>query len=305
MYAPIVTFVYNREDHARELFTSLSACDLAKESDLFIFSDGPKSQAGAAKVQAVRDYIHSAGLKDRFRSVTVVEAEQNRGLASSVISGVDRVIRQYGRVIVIEDDNVVSRQMLRFMNMGLDRYEEDKSVWCTSGYSSWDNVVGSGEDVFFSKRPNSYLWGTWKDRWDKVDWQVSDYRRFLFDLRRRRAFNKYGNDASGMLDDQMVGNIDSWAIRYYYSCFCHDGYVVMPNRTFSVNFGNDGSGTHLKKGGPRDERVMDDEPRDWKFPNPYEDERVIRAYNTRVHRKLTYRLFYYVKAGLLGMRNKR
>lgn len=305
MYAPIVTFVYNRVDHAQALFESLAKCDLAKESDLFIFSDGPKSISTVAKVKLVRDYIHTIVSKHDFHSVTIIEAEDNKGLANSVISGVDRVIREYGRVIVIEDDNVVSKQLLRFMNAVLERYEHDKTVWCTSGYSPWDNVLDEDEDVYFSERPNSYLWGTWMDRWNKIDWEVKDYRTFVFNLRRRRNFNKYGNDAAGMLDDQMVGNIDSWAIRFHYACFCNGGYVVLPNRTFSVNFGNDGSGTHVVKAGAVDNRIMDETPKEWVFPTPYIDARVVKAYNNRTHRKWTYRLFYYIKAGLLRRGNKK
>lgn len=305
MYAPIVVFVYNRVDHAQELFSSLCECDLAQESDLYIFSDGPKSEAGVVKVMAVREYLHSAKLNEKFHTVTIIEAEKNKGLATSVIAGVDQVIQKYGKAIVIEDDNVVSKQLLRFMNMGLDRYESDKSVWSMSGYSFWDNIIDDEEDVFFSKRPNSYLWGTWVDRWNKVDWEVRDYKKFRFNYRKRREFNRYGNDACGMLDDQMVGNIDSWAIRFHYACFCNDGYVVMPNKTFSVNFGNDGSGTHLKGVGSRDQRVLNAEERKWKFTDPYDDERVPEAYNKKTHRKWSYRLFYYIKAGVFGIGDKK
>ena len=149
MYAPIVAFVYNRLDHVKALFESLGACELASVSDLFIFSDGSKSESGVPKIEAVRKYIHSVEVKRRFKSVTIIEAEKNKGLARSVISGVTQVIQKYGKAIVIEDDNVVSKQLLRFMNACLDRYESDSSVWSISGYTFKDDIINPEEDVFF------------------------------------------------------------------------------------------------------------------------------------------------------------
>lgn len=303
--APIVTFVYNRLDHAEQLFTSLGKCDMASESTLYIFSDGAKNEQGAAKVNAVREYINSDAVKSYFKEVRIIEAEKNKGLARSVISGVQSVIDRYGKVIVIEDDNIVSKQLLKFMNTCLDRYANEKRVWSISGYTFEDNIVGTEEDVFFSGRPNSYLWGTWADRWMCVDWGVASYEKFKINPVRRHKFNRYGNDASGMLDDQMIGNIDSWAIRFHYGCFLRGGFVVMPNKTYSINRGNDGSGTHCKRSGVEDSRILYDELKEYKLPLPYEDARVVKAYNKKTHRRLIYRVYRYLKTALLGVPDKK
>ena len=97
-------------------------------------------------------------------------------------------------------------------------------------------------------RTCSYSWASWKSRWDKVDWEVSDYRRnFLFNRKRRAAFNKYGNDRATMLDYQMAGLISSWAIRFDYAEYINHAYTVYPSYTKSFNIGMDGSGVHNKK----------------------------------------------------------
>ena len=49
-YAPIIIFVYNRADHFIQVYNALAACKEAKESDLFIFSDGAKNESGKEKV---------------------------------------------------------------------------------------------------------------------------------------------------------------------------------------------------------------------------------------------------------------
>lgn len=53
MYAPIIVFAYNRPDHLKRTLTALTKNKEAKESDLFIFVDGPKSDTGKDKNEAV------------------------------------------------------------------------------------------------------------------------------------------------------------------------------------------------------------------------------------------------------------
>ena len=83
--APIVLFVYNRPDHVRRGVKSLQANYLAKESDLFIFSDAPKSNKDREAVTEVRKFIHHV---DGFRNITIIERDENWGLARSIIDGV-------------------------------------------------------------------------------------------------------------------------------------------------------------------------------------------------------------------------
>jgi GT2 family glycosyltransferase len=132
MPAPIILFVYNRPEHTRQTVASLQACDLARESHLYVFADGPKSPADAPGVQAVRQFLQSVV---GFAGVTVAAREENRGLARSVISGVTEVLQKHGRAVVLEDDLVFARNYLQFMNDALDAYRGSKHIFSVSGYS--------------------------------------------------------------------------------------------------------------------------------------------------------------------------
>ena len=105
MTAPIVLFTYNRPQHLQTLVESLLQNDLAKQSPLFVFSDGCKTACDEEKVAEVRAYLHTLS---GFQSVTIVESPENKGLAKSVIHGVTQVLKQYDRVIVLEDDLILS-----------------------------------------------------------------------------------------------------------------------------------------------------------------------------------------------------
>ena len=110
-FAPIALFVYNRPDHTRQTVEALQKNELAQWSDLFVFADGPKNKAASPAVEEVRKFVRSIG---GFRTLTIIEREQNLGLSKSIIDGVTQLCKDAGRVIVLEDER---RHCSRFFNL--------------------------------------------------------------------------------------------------------------------------------------------------------------------------------------------
>jgi hypothetical protein len=188
----------------------------------------------------VRDYIHTIR---GFKTLTVIEQPQNLGLAASIIAGVTKLTRDFGKVIVVEDDLFVAPYFLQFMNDGLEAYADDDRVAAIQGY-----VFPVGRplpETFFLRDPGCWGWATWKRGWDLFD---SDGARLRRDLRRRGLKHDFDYDGqydySGMLDDQIAGRNNSWAVRWYASVFLHDKLVLHPGVSLVKNIGQDGSGTH-------------------------------------------------------------
>lgn len=245
MLAPVVVFVYNRADHAQETLTALENNYLAQESDLYIFADNAKSEKGQAKVDEVRAYIDHYATVSKFKSVTITKAEKNKGLAKSIISGVTEIINRYGKVIVVEDDLTTSPDFLQYMNGALDFYEKNDRIWSISGYSApLLHLDKYPHDVYMTYRGCSWGFATWKDRWDKIDWEVSDYEEFIHSPQRIKHFNRGGSDLSGMITMQMNKEIDSWAVRWVYQQDKEDMLTVYPKVSRILNNGCDSSGTH-------------------------------------------------------------
>ena len=246
MNAPVVLFVYNRLDHTKNVITSLAKNMLADQTDLYVFSDAAKTENGLEKVNAVREYIRKEDWKSNFKKVTVIEAEENKGLAKSIIGGVTKILEEYGKVIVVEDDLVLSPYFLQNMNGALDYYKEDQKIWSVSGYSfPMNSLKKYDHDVFYSYRGSSWGWATWLDRWVKTDWDVKDYQAFVSDKTWQKKFNRGGADLTGMLGLQMDGQINSWAIRWVFAQSNLDMYTVYPKNSYILNDGCDGSGTHV------------------------------------------------------------
>ena len=245
MYAPVVLFVYNRLDHTKGVIESLAENLLAKDTELFVFSDAAKTEKGIEKVQEVREFIQCTEWHAKFKKVTLVQAEKNKGLAKSVIGGVTEVLEEYGKVIVIEDDLLLSPYFLNYMNDALEYYQDDKQIWSISGYSfPMRSLKKYPHDVFYSYRGCSWGWATWVDRWKTVDWTVKDYSAMMTDESWIRRFNRGGADLANMLRLQIEGKIDSWAIRWCFAQSNQEMYTIYPKHSYLQNGGCDGSGTH-------------------------------------------------------------
>lgn len=237
-YAPIVLFTYNRVDHTRRAVESLLQNAEAKDSDLFIFSDGAKNEKAIKGVEDNRKYIHTV---TGFKTVTIVEREKNWGLANSLIAGITDVINKYGRVIVVEDDLILSLYFLKFMNDGLEKYKDDDRVGTITGFVP--PIEEKLPETFFLTYFQCWGWATWKRAWDLLE---TDARPLLKGLRfKRKKFDVGGGVCNyGNLYCQKVGLVDSWYLRYYASLFLKGKLSLYPGRSVATNEGLDGSGTH-------------------------------------------------------------
>jgi hypothetical protein len=239
--APVALFVYNRPSHTRLTVEALLANALANQTPLHVFSDAPKNEAADRAVTEVRSYIRSI---TGFESVTIIERETNFGLARSIIDGVTRLCEEYGHVIVMEDDLITSPNFLAYMNDALTRYEHEDRVMQVAGYMFPINLE-LVEDALFLPFTSSWGWATWKRAWRIFDATGAGYQRLMEDQSLRRRFDlkgKYGYFR--MLESQLRGETDSWAIRWYLSVFLMNGLTLYPKKTLVSNFGFDGSGVN-------------------------------------------------------------
>ncbi len=244
-FAPIVMFVYNRADHFNKTYKALTMCPEAKESDLFIFSDGPKNEEGAKKVNEVREELKRIRNDGFFRSVTVTESPENKGLAKSVIAGVSEIIEKYGRVIVVEDDCMPSEHFLKYMNNALDFYADDKKIGSIAGYIPQIQLPSDYKnDVFAAYRSCSWSWATWADRWQDVDWELNSISDFYKNPALIRLLNSNGSDRFIRLYRQTKGNGSSWSVRFGAHLVKNGWLTVYPRYSYVQNIGCDESGVH-------------------------------------------------------------
>lgn len=243
--APIVLFVYNRPEHTKRTVESLLRNTLAGKSSLFIFSDGAKSDKDVLAVDAVRNFIKTI---KGFDKIEIIERKKNFGLANSVIVGVNEVISLLGKVIVLEDDMISSPYFLKYMNEVLNYFEDDQRIFSVTGYTFPIKIPENYKHpLYLSPRSSSWGWATWKNRWEKADWEIKDFQSFINNKSRVESFNKGGDDLTRMLKNSISGKVDSWSIKWTYAHFLNNAFCVYPVNSRIKNIGTDKSGVHTGK----------------------------------------------------------
>ena len=162
--APIILFVFNRPEHTLETLKSLERNQFSKVSDLFIYADGAKvnsSESEREKMEEVKKIIRRNW---NFRSVTIFERDINCGLAKNVIDGITKIVNDYGKIIVLEDDIITSQYFLKFCNEGLDLYANNANVFGISGYC-YPTKKRILNETYFLPIGCSWGWATWKNKW--------------------------------------------------------------------------------------------------------------------------------------------
>jgi len=242
--APIVLFVYNRPGHTRQTLEALSNNDLADQSKLFVFADGMKSGATETQIQAIKDTKKVIREKNWCKEVHLIEAGHNKGLADSIISGVTKIINQYGKVIVLEDDIVTSKGFLKYMNDALELYKEEDKVMHVSAFIYPTNMEKMPNTYFYNVN-SCWGWGTWKKAWEKFNSDTSEllhnvsknYDEFIFNGGQGSVFFQ-------QLEANFIGQLKTWAVKWHSSIYLHNGLCLHPNKSLTINIGLDNSGEH-------------------------------------------------------------
>jgi len=252
--APIVLFTYKRLDTLKLTIAALSNNFLASDSELYIFSDGPKTVKDQNIINEIRIYLKTLG---GFKSITIMESPSNKGLSKSIIEGVTKIISIYGKVIIVEDDLITSKNFLTFMNSALKKYESNNEVFSISGYSFNMYDKNFKHDGYFLNRGCPWGWATWKNRWEIIDWEMKKYDLFTNDNFQKKEFSKLGSDLNKMLKNTMEGKISSWYIIATFHQFNVKQITIYPYKSKIINVGFDEFSNNTKGRGKRYKTDLD------------------------------------------------
>ena len=288
-FAPIAVFVFNRLEHTRRAIEALARNPEFASSPLYVFCDGPRNKEEFARVELVKEYVRDIP----HSSKVIVESSCNKGLANSIVSGIGRLCDEYGKVIVIEDDLVVSPVFLDYMNSALEYYADNSQVMQISGHMFPVSLPGEADAVFLPFT-TSWGWATWKRAWNYKEDSVAAERqiksrrwRFAFDIDGAYPYSR-------MLMDRLDYKNNSWAIWWYFHVFSHSGLTLFPRVTLVNNEGFDGSGTHC--GDKANDNVKFDEVKLKKFPPTQIDsdaKKIVRSFLLD-ERGFKYRVYDYI-----------
>lgn len=242
--APIVLFVYNRPYHTKLLLDSLKQNKLSKDSTLYIYCDGPKTNLNKNEIEKILEVKKLINEINFCKEIIIVESSTNKGLANSVINGITEIFKLHDKIIVLEDDLLLGTNFLEYMNISLNKYETVSQVMQISGFQF--PIILENKQSFFLPVITTWGWGTWKRVWNNVDFEPIDWNIFLSNKNNRKKFDlSYSYPYSKMLELQMKQNdYGSWGIRFYFDIFKKNGITLFPSHSFIQHTDGDFSGTH-------------------------------------------------------------
>lgn len=237
-FAPVLVVGFNRPLMIRETLQNLIVCNEIDKHEVFVCVDGPRSISDESKVDEVLSVIEEVCNKGNI-SPRIIKRKENFGGVKNMRSAIDEMLDSYGRVIVVEDDILVSKTFLQYMESALRHFENDSRIWAINGYLDFKCRVPKSwpAGYFFAPRHSAWGWATWKSRWRAVDFDIADWRSDRTDPSVCEELKKAGGDVVRMLDAQMAGLLNAWDVQCTYYMRKNGMYTIRPRMSLTKNNG--------------------------------------------------------------------
>ena len=248
--APVVMISFNRPDLVRLTMQNISLSYGVEDRDIFMFIDGPRNESDASAQEEIFEIV--SAYKTKLPRIDIIRRERNYGCRGNIVDAITYVINQYGRTIIVEDDILVSRTFLKYMDAALDFYEADKGIWCINAYQSPFLKIPRDYpmDVYLNPVNMCWGWGTWANRWNCVDFEMSDWSERKSDEALIAKLNKAGRQIIPMIEAQVAGRLRTWDVQCTYHVVKNDLLCVEPRFQLTKNIGFLPGGEHITADNP-------------------------------------------------------
>ncbi|MFO7704749.1 MAG: hypothetical protein R6V43_06390 [Halopseudomonas sp.] len=223
----IIVIGYNRPDSLTRLLDSVRSAHFPQGNVRLVISLDNSGMLEPLQVANAFDWPHG--------DKRVIAHETRLGLRNHVLSCGD-LSKEYGDVLVLEDDLFVSPFFYQYTSEALDFYADDPAIAGISLYNQQFNQtanlpfmpVDNGDaDVYFMQ-----LAASWGQAWSRQHWHA--FRQWM---------EEHGTDISDVAD--MPADIrgwpeSSWLKLYNAYVIAQNKFFVYPYRSLSTNFGDPG-----------------------------------------------------------------
>lgn len=245
-YAPVLIITLNRFEHFKCCVESLSKCTHADKTDLYIALDYPLKESHWEGYKKIKEYIDKI---DGFKSTIVIERNENYGMLKNYSDAIQIVLSKHERFIFSEDDNEFSPNFLAFINKGLEKFKDDKSITAICGYNYPLEISSCyNYNFYYYKTFSAWGYGMWRDRYKEFYYSPEELEYFAKNY-------KYLFRAYQMAEQKPLSILNS--IRKNQPLY-GDGVVSLENIKYNRycifpviskvrNRGHDGTGLHCSK----------------------------------------------------------
>jgi len=251
-YAPVIIPTLSRYDTLKKCLESLNLNHDAEKTEVFISVDYPPAEKYKAGHDMICEYLDHSSF--RFKQLHVIKQTENLGIINDGLKKydntsflIDLVFKRFDRFILSEDDNVFSPGFLDYMNQGLEKFEDDPTVFSICGYRFYYNLKFK-ENNFFRQHTDFNGWGcgVWKKKISlALDLDVSYLRRMVYNpfkvIKLWRVSNYRVTTLCGFSKKKNFKKADHFFTIYMID---HNMTQIMPRKSLVRNIGWNNMGMH-------------------------------------------------------------
>lgn len=246
---------YIRDDYAR---VSFDAIKKAKPKKLYFYSNKAREDHpdDLRRNELIRSWVKEidwdCDLHTFFREEYVDQY-------TSLSGAINWVFENEEQAIILEDDCVASLAFFDYCEKMLDKYKDEPRIWMISGDNYMEEYNPHGYDIMYTKDMQIYGWASWRDRWNKIDWNydfISDYEKSgfidsFFSTNKQRKFYK----KLFSLQHEFIMRTHCWDFVFVNTGWIHNALAVFPSKNLVENIGLDGVHAKQHKKAPYNKEV--------------------------------------------------
>ena len=226
----VCIFAFKRIKNLRKLVDDLRKNRLSNRYKFFFFVDRYKKQEDKIKNLMVLSYLKKKKINFQYK---LIVRKKNYGLSTNILSGVNYVSKKYPKFIVIEDDLRIKKKTFSFFNKLLINFKNNSNIFTVTGYNLPEKkILSINKNLLFSKRPCSWGWASWSNKWKRIKFNNDYYYKILKNKKICSKIDEYGNDLILMLKKTLEKKIDSWAVKWAVYHIINDKLCVYPKKSF-------------------------------------------------------------------------
>lgn len=241
---PVILIIYNRSKYLNYIISKLK---VVKPNKIYISADGPKDHLDKEKCETSRKFIEKnitwdCLIKKNYR-------QSNIGLKANINEALDWFFSNELMGIILEDDCDPSFTFFQFCKELLLKYKNEKKIKMISGNFYYEKEFKSLKSYFFSKRPGTHGWATWKRSWVENNQNMTNWRPifdffwllnfFNFNFIKTHYFYK-------KFQDTYNKKINSWDYQLLMSIWKNNGMIIKPFKHLCKHVGWGSNSTHGK-----------------------------------------------------------
>lgn len=160
----VLILFFNRPDRLKQVFDAVRR---ARPSRLFLYQDGPRSEADMPALEACRKVVAEVDWQCDVRRNYCTE---NHGCDPSEYYAQRWAFSMAEQCVVLEDDDIPSDDFIPFCKAMLDRYADDERIGMIAGFNHEEHTTDIGDDsYFFTTNCSIWGWASWRrafERWE-------------------------------------------------------------------------------------------------------------------------------------------